>query len=226
MFDNIAGRYDFMNRFLSARIDVKWRRKAINSLKKFAPQTILDIATGTGDLAIQACKILNPEKIVGVDISTQMLEEGKKKIEKMALSSKIHLQKGDSENLEFADNSFDAVMAAFGVRNFENLEKGLSEMHRVLKPGGHLCIIEFSRPKSSIVNNTYALYMSAVAPQIAKAFKQDKQAYQYLNKSANAFPEREDFLKILDSVGFKNTHYNTLTLGMCCVYSAVGSYVN
>lgn len=220
MFDKIAGKYDFMNRFLSARTDVSWRKKAINSLKKGQPQHILDIATGTGNMAIRACKMLKPKQVTGVDISAQMLEEGRKKIEKLGISGQIQLEKGDSENLHFNNDSFDAVMAAFGVRNFENLEQGLSEMLRVMKPGGQLCIIEFSRPKPAFINNLYQLYMSIVAPQIARAFKQDKQAYQYLNKSAKAFPERKDFTLILDKVGFKNTSYKALTFGMCCIYSA------
>jgi len=220
MFDKIAGKYDFMNRFLSARTDVSWRKKAINSLRKKQPQYILDIATGTGDMAIRATRMLNPKQVVGVDISGQMLAEGRKKIEKLGLNSQIQLEKGDSENLHFSDNSFDVTMAAFGVRNFENLEKGLSEMRRVLKPGGQLCIIEFSRPRPAFINNLYQFYMSLVAPQIAKAFKQDKQAYQYLNKSAKAFPERKDFTAILDKVGFKQTSYKALTFGMCCIYSA------
>lgn len=170
MFDKIAGKYDFMNRFLSARTDVSWRKKAINSLKKGQPQHILDIATGTGDMAIRACKMLKPKQVTGVDISAQMLEEGRKKIEKLGISGQIQLEKGDSENLHFNNDSFDAVMAAFGVRNFENLEQGLSEMLRVMKPGGQLCIIEFSRPKPAFINNLYQLYMSIVAPQIARAF--------------------------------------------------------
>ena len=220
MFDKIAGKYDFMNRFLSARTDVSWRKKAINSLKKGNPKFILDIATGTGDMAIRANEMLNPTKVTGVDISTQMLEEGKKKIARLGLSDKIELEKGDSESLRFEDDHFDAVMAAFGVRNFENLEKGLSEMRRVMIPGGQLCIIEFSRPRPAFINNLYQLYMSGVAPQIAKAFKQDKQAYQYLNNSAKAFPERKNFTAILDKVGFKNTNYKALTFGMCCIYTA------
>ena len=219
MFDKIAGKYDFMNRFLSARTDVSWRKKAINSLKEHQPQYILDIATGTGDMAIRAYKMLNPTHVTGIDISTQMLEEGHKKVEKLGLSSVINLEKGDSENLHLNNNSFDVVMAAFGVRNFENLEKGLSEMLRVMKPGGQLCIIEFSRPRPAFINNLYQMYMSIVAPQIAKAFKQDKQAYQYLNKSAKAFPERNEFTTILEQVGFKKTKYRALTFGMCCIYS-------
>ncbi|MFT4152214.1 bifunctional demethylmenaquinone methyltransferase/2-methoxy-6-polyprenyl-1,4-benzoquinol methylase UbiE [Parafilimonas sp.] len=218
MFDKIAGKYDFMNRFLSARTDIRWRKKAINALKKYQPQYILDIATGTGDMAIRAHKTLHPEHITGIDISSQMLAEGRKKIEKLGLSSKISLQKGDSENLPFSANRFDVVMAAFGVRNFENLEKGLTEMYRVLKDGGRLCIIEFSRPKPGFIKSIYQVYMSVVAPQIAKVFKQDKQAYQYLNRSANAFPERSDFTAILEKAGFKNTSYQPLTFGMCCIY--------
>ncbi|WP_346236941.1 bifunctional demethylmenaquinone methyltransferase/2-methoxy-6-polyprenyl-1,4-benzoquinol methylase UbiE [Niabella insulamsoli] len=220
MFDKIAGKYDFMNRFLSARTDVRWRKKAINLLKKNHPKHILDIATGTGDMAIRACKMIEGVKVTGVDISVQMLEAGKKKIARLGLGDAIDLQKGDSENLHFADAQFDAVMAAFGVRNFENLEKGLAEMHRVLRPGGQLCIIEFSRPRSAFINSLYQLYMSVVAPQIARAFKQDKQAYQYLNKSAKAFPERKNFTTILDKVGFKNTAYKALSFGMCCIYTA------
>lgn len=218
MFDKIAGKYDFMNRFLSARTDVRWRKKAIASLKKYRPEYILDIATGTGDMAIRACKTLQPHQVTGIDISSQMLEEGRKKIAQLGLTSKIELLKGDSENLHFDDQKFDVVMAAFGVRNFENLEKGLSEMYRVLNKGGRLCIIEFSRPKPGIVKQLYQLYMSIIAPQIAKAFKQDKEAYQYLNKSANAFPERQDFTAILDKVGFRNTSFKPLTFGMCCIY--------
>lgn len=220
MFDKIADKYDFMNRFLSARTDVRWRKKAIKSLKKYHPKNILDIATGTGDMAICACRILERVQITGVDISSQMLEEGRKKIEKLSLTNQIHLQKGDSENLQFNDNHFDAIMSAFGVRNFENLEKGLSEMYRVLKPGGRLCIIEFSKPKPGIIKNFYQYYMRSIAPQIARLFKLDKKAYQYLNKSSNAFPERSQFTKILTTIGFKETNYQALTMGMCCIYTA------
>lgn len=220
MFDKIAGKYDFMNRFLSARTDVRWRKKAIRSLQKYHPQTILDVATGTGDMAIMAYDGLKPKNITGIDISTQMLEEGKKKIAGLQLNDKIHLEKGDSENLNFATNSFDVVMSAFGVRNFENLEIGLAEMYRVLNVRGRLCIIEFSKPKPGIVKRLYQLYMSVIAPQIAKLFNLDKQAYQYLNKSSNAFPERNHFIQILTKIGFKDAEYKVLTMGMCCIYSA------
>lgn len=220
MFDRVAGKYDFMNRFLSGRLDVGWRKKAINTLKKYNPQQIIDIATGTGDLAIMTYKMLNPEKITGVDISIEMLKVGQQKINKANLNSKIVLQQGDSENLGFADHSFDAATAAFGVRNFEDLEKGLSEIYRVLNNGGQLMILEFSKPKSSVFAPLYKFYMNIVAPQFAQMFATDKEAYQYLNKSSIAFPEREDFLRILESVGFKKTSYQSLAMGICCIYRA------
>lgn len=219
MFDQIAGKYDFMNRFLSARTDVGWRIKAINTLQKYHPETILDIATGTGDMAIRAYKMLHPKKITGIDISVNMLEVGKQKIAKEGLSDYIDLQNGDSENIQFANATFDAAMAAFGVRNFEDLDKGLREIHRVLKPTGRLLILEFSRPKPGIFKGIYKLYMQLIAPQIAKVVAQNKEAYQYLNDSANAFPEREDFLVILQKAGFKNTSYKALTFGICCIYT-------
>ena len=219
MFDRIAGKYDFMNRFLSARVDITWRKTALKMLRKYNPQTILDIATGTGDLAIMAFKMLNPKQITGVDISQQMLEVGQKKINKEGLAGKIVLQKGDSENLAFADHSFDAATASFGVRNFENLEKGLSEIYRVLNHGGQLMILEFSKPKSSLFSPLYKFYMNIVAPQFAQAFTKNKEAYQYLNKSSQAFPEREDFVNILKKAGFKNAKYKALTLGICCIYT-------
>ena len=220
MFDRVAGKYDFMNRFLSARLDVGWRKKAINQLKKHNPQQIIDIATGTGDLAIMMYKILNPQQITGVDISVEMLKVGQEKVKKAGLDDKIVLQKGDSENLAFADNSFDAATASFGVRNFENLEKGLSEIYRVLRNGGQLMILEFSKPKSSVFSPLYKFYMNIVAPQFAQMLSTDKEAYQYLNKSSIAFPEREEFLQILAKAGFKNTSYQQLTMGICCIYTA------
>lgn len=220
MFDRVAEKYDFMNRFLSGRLDVTWRKKAINTLRKHNPQQIVDIATGTGDLAIMMYKMLNPEKITGVDISGEMLKVGQQKINKANLNGKIVLQKGDSENLSFADNSFDAATAAFGVRNFENLEKGLSEMYRVLNSGGQLMIIEFSKPKSTVFSGLYKFYMKMVAPQFAQLFSTDKEAYQYLNNSSMAFPEREEFVNILNRVGFKNAGYRTLAMGICCIYRA------
>ena len=219
MFNQIAGRYDVMNRFLSARTDINWRKKAICKLKKDNPKLILDVATGTADMAIMAYKMLKPEKITGIDISDQMLELGKKKVEKEGFTGKIELQQGDSETINFAENTFDAVMVAFGVRNFENLDKGLAEMFRVLKPGGQLVVLEFSKPRHKAVKSLYNLYMGLVAPQVARWFKQNKKAYQYLNESANAFPDRHYFIDILNQVGYTNTECKPLSLGICCIYT-------
>lgn len=218
MFDRIAGRYDFMNRFLSAGIDVSWRIKAIRELKKDHPQHILDVATGTADMAIRACKMLNPGKITGIDISAKMLEIGRQKVEKEGLNGKIELLQGDSETISFANNSFDAVMVAFGVRNFEHLEKGMSEILRVMKPGARLIVLEFSKPRIPGVRTLYNFYMSVVAPQIAKLFNQNKRAYQYLNESAKAFPDRKDFIAVLNKAGYIDTSFKPLTLGICCIY--------
>jgi demethylmenaquinone methyltransferase / 2-methoxy-6-polyprenyl-1,4-benzoquinol methylase len=219
MFDRIAGRYDRMNRFLSAGTDIGWRKQAIKKFRKDNPKIMLDIATGTADMAIMACKLLNPEKIIGLDISQQMLDEGKKKIDKEQLGEKIGLLRGDSEAINFGENTFDGVMAAFGVRNFENLEKGLAEMLRVLKPGAQVVILEFSKPKQTTVRGLYQLYMKIVAPQMARWFKQNKEAYQYLSESANAFPERQNFIDILNKLGYCDTGYKSLSLGICCIYT-------
>ncbi len=219
MFDKIAGRYDRMNRFLSARTDISWRKKAIRQLKDANPRQILDVATGTADMAILACRMLDPERITGIDISEGMLELGRKKVEKEGLGNKIRLQTGDSETINYSENTFDAVMVAFGVRNFENLENGLAEMLRVLKPGGRLIVLEFSKPRRKLIKGFYNLYMRIVAPQVARWFKQNKEAYQYLNESANAFPDRHLFTDILKKLGFSETRYKPLSLGICCIYS-------
>lgn len=219
MFDRIAFRYDLMNRFLSARTDVRWRKKAIRLIGKENPQNILDVATGTGDMAIMAAKLLKPSQITGIDISEGMLEVGRKKIEKEGLAHIIQLYKGDSETINYPPQTFDAVMVAFGVRNFENLEKGLSEMLRVLKPGGRLMVLEFSTPKHRAVKGLYNLYMGIVAPQVAKWFRQNKEAYEYLNKSANAFPDRHRLTDILTKLGYTDTGFTPLSLGICCIYS-------
>src|SRR5436190_6699196 len=219
MFDRLASRYDFMNRFLSAGIDVSWRKKAIKKLLKDNPKQILDVATGTGDMAIIACKLLNPERITGIDISGEMLKIASKKIEKEGLEQKIHLQQGDSETINYSKNTFDAVMVAFGVRNFENLEKGLKEMLRVVKPGGIVLILEFSKPRGKVVRSLYNLYMNIAAPEIARWFKQNKEAYTYLGESANAFPDRQNFVDIMNNVGFSDTKCKSLSLGICCIYT-------
>jgi len=218
MFNSIAARYDLMNRLFSAGIDMKWRKKTINLLKKLEPKTVLDMATGTADMAILACHLLDPDKITGLDLSAEMLELGRKKVEKEGLADKIELVKGDGEAISFPDNSFDAVMVAFGVRNFENLENGLREMLRVLKPGGQLVILEFSKPNWGF-KNLYNLYMGIVAPEVARWFRQNKDAYRYLNRSSNAFPDRNDFTAILNRVGFSNTECKPLSFGICCIYS-------
>lgn len=219
MFDSIAGCYDRLNRVLSAGIDTSWRKKAINILKPDQPQQILDVATGTADMALIAYELLKPKKIIGIDISTEMLELGRKKIEKEGLEQLIQLQIGDSETINFADNSFDAVMVAFGVRNFQNLEKGLKEMLRVLKPGGDLVVLEFSRPHSRFFRSLYNLYMGIVAPEVARWFSKNKKAYQYLNQSAKLFPERQAFIEILNNTGYSDTSFKPLSAGICCIYT-------
>ncbi|HWJ92791.1 MAG TPA: bifunctional demethylmenaquinone methyltransferase/2-methoxy-6-polyprenyl-1,4-benzoquinol methylase UbiE [Flavisolibacter sp.] len=219
MFDGIAAKYDFMNRFLSAGIDKSWRRKAIRRFRKDNPKRLLDVATGTGDMAILAAKMLPYTEIVGIDISEKMLEIGRKKIEQQHLGTKIELVAGDGETINFPDNSFDGVMVAFGVRNFEHLEKGLIEILRVLKPGARLVVLEFSKPRLPVIRNLYNLYMGFIAPQMAKWFNQNKQAYQYLNESARAFPDRQEFENILKQTGYSATEWKPLSLGICCIYS-------
>ena len=220
MFDNIAFRYDFLNRFLSAGIDVGWRKKAIRMLKTHQPKTILDVATGTGDFAITSYNILKPEKITGIDISDGMLEIGRKKIQKVGLQNKIELLNGDSEAISYPDNSFDAVTIAFGVRNFEFLEKGLSEIYRVLKPGGKLIVLEFTRPSLPVVKQLYYFYMKYVTPKIGKFISKNNDAYQYLNDSVLQFPEKQNFIHILNQLDYRNAFYKTLTLGICTIYCA------
>lgn len=219
MFDRIAARYDFMNRFLSAGTDVGWRRKAIRRFVSDHPKSLLDVATGTGDMAIMAMKMLHPDRIVGIDLSEKMLEVGRKKIEKEQLGTKIELLRGDAETINFPDDSFDGVMVAFGVRNFENLEKGLKEILRVLKPGAQLVVLEFSKPVLPGVKTLYSLYMGTIAPQMAKWFRQSKQAYTYLNESAKAFPDRQQLERIIKQTGYSETTWKPLSLGICCIYS-------
>ncbi|KEO73705.1 bifunctional demethylmenaquinone methyltransferase/2-methoxy-6-polyprenyl-1,4-benzoquinol methylase UbiE [Anditalea andensis] len=217
MFNNISKRYDLLNHVLSMGIDIIWRKKAIKLLKNDQPKLILDIATGTGDFAIEALA-LHPDKVIGVDISEGMLAEGKKKLKKKKLEDKIELQMGDSEKLLFEQNKFDAVIVSFGVRNFENLEKGLADMYRVLKPGGKTVIIEFSKPKKFPMKQTYNFYFKFILPQIGKIVSKDNSAYTYLPESVQAFPDGEDFLQVLRKVGFKNTQCTPLTFGISSIY--------
>lgn len=223
MFNQIAFRYDFLNRFLSGGIDIYWRKKAISELRTLKPKKVLDVATGTADVALMTMKYLTPEKIIGIDISTGMLELGRKKIAKAMLNDRIELLEGDSETINFPNNTFDAVTVAFGVRNFEHLHKGISEMLRVLKPGGKLVVLEFSRPKSKGFKGLYKIYMNLVAPGIGKMVSKNRAAYQYLNDSVQAFPEGNDFLKILQETGFTNTYLKTLSLGICTIYCGTRS---
>ncbi len=218
MFNDIAFRYDFLNRFLSAGIDVKWRKKAIMHLEKQKPANLLDVATGTADVAILASGILKPQKIVGIDISDGMLEVGRQKIKKLGLQNTIELLKGDCETINFKSDSFEAVSVAFGVRNFENLEKGLSEILRVLKPGGKLVVLEFSKPRSAVVKAMYKFYMKFITPSVGKFFSKNRNAYQYLDESINKFPEGKNFTGILDKLGYQNTYSKSLSLGICSIY--------
>jgi demethylmenaquinone methyltransferase/2-methoxy-6-polyprenyl-1,4-benzoquinol methylase len=218
MFDNISHRYDFLNHFLSMGIDRGWRKKAINLLKPLNPRQILDVATGTGDFAIQALT-LKPEKVTGVDISEGMLEMGRKKLKARTLEHLIELKSGDSENLPFADHSFDAVTVGFGVRNFENLERGLREIYRVLKPNGQIVVLEFSRPRKFPFKQVYNFYFKFVLPKIGSMVSSDKVAYTYLPESVEAFPDGEDFIRILTTVGFKQTQCRSLTFGISSIYS-------
>jgi demethylmenaquinone methyltransferase/2-methoxy-6-polyprenyl-1,4-benzoquinol methylase len=218
MFDNISWRYDLLNRLLSFGIDIWWRKKAIAQLKPNQPKFILDIATGTGDLAIEALS-LNPDKIIGVDISEGMLSFGRKKLETKGLNSKIELHLGDSEKLLFPDKYFDAVMVSFGVLNFQDLELGLSEIFRVLKPGGQLMVLEFSKPKNQIIKGLYGFYNRTFLPLIGNLLSKDSSAYTYLPESVEAFPEGSDFVKILTSIGFKKGKALPLTFGISSVYT-------
>lgn len=220
MFDKIAPKYDLLNRVLSLGVDVRWRKQALGYLKKAQPQSILDVATGTADVAIMAAKMLNPRTIVGIDIANQMLDLGRVKITKEGFDTVITLETGDSENIRFPDQSFDAVTVAFGVRNFENLEKGLSEMLRVLQPGGRVVILEFSRPHIFPFKQLYNAYFKYVLPAIGRLTSRDIRAYTYLFESVQAFPEGEEFLNILTKIGYQNPVCERLTLGICSIYSA------
>jgi demethylmenaquinone methyltransferase/2-methoxy-6-polyprenyl-1,4-benzoquinol methylase len=220
MFDNISPKYDFLNHFLSLGIDIRWRKKAVKMLKEDQPKLILDVATGTGDFALEALA-LNPDKIIGVDISEGMLDVGRQKMLKKGLSERIVLQSGDSEDLHFTDNMFDAVIVSFGVRNFENLKKGLEGMYRVLKPGGKVVILEFSKPKAFPFKQLYNFYFKYILPGIGKLVSKDNSAYTYLPESVQQFPDGKEFTSILDELGFTQTQCKPLTLGISSIYTGV-----
>lgn len=220
MFDQIAPKYDFLNHFLSMGVDKWWRRKAIRMLKNYQPSRILDVATGTGDFAVEAAKI-GPSEIIGFDLSEQMIRVGTEKVKRLKLDYLIQFEKGDSEQMPFASESFDAITVAFGVRNFENLEKGLHEFHRVLKPGGVAVILEFSRPRVFPFKQLYLFYFRHILPFVGGMVSKDSSAYTYLPESVMAFPDDQDFLRILASTGFSRCRQRRLTMGIATIYEAV-----
>jgi len=219
MFDKISGNYDGLNRVISMGTDVSWRKKVIALVKAEQPKAVLDIATGTGDLAIQMTEI-KAEKIVGLDLSEGMLQVARKKIAAKNLTEKVEMIQGDSEDLPFEKNSFDAITVAFGVRNFENLEKGLSEIHRVLKPGGIFVVLETSVPTRFPFKQGYKLYSGSILPLIGRVFSKDREAYLYLSKSAAAFPYGDAFNNILKKTGFINVEDKPQTFGVATIYTA------
>lgn len=221
MFNNISKTYDFLNHFLSLGIDIIWRKKAINELKKDQHKLILDVATGTGDFAFEALSILHPEKIIGVDISKGMLSIAQQKIDKRAMGDKFEVKLGDSEKLPFGESIFDAVTVAYGVRNFENLEMGLADINRVLKPGGKAVVLEFSKPKAFPIKQLYNFYFNYITPGIGKLFSKDARAYTYLPESVAAFPDGKTFTALMDKVGFKDTKCRPLAFGICSIYTGV-----
>ena len=220
MFDNIAPTYDTLNHRLSWDIDKGWRKKAIRQLLPFQPKTILDIATGTGDFAILSAKELRPQRMIGIDISEGMMKIGQKKVEAEGLQHIVSFKKDDCTHLSFDDNSFDAVTAAFGIRNFQNLDQGLSEMCRVLKPNGHLSIVELTTPVSFPMKQLFKLYSHTMLPVYGKLISKDTSAYSYLTNTIEAFPQGEVMLDILRKAGFKNASFKRLTFGICTMYFA------
>lgn len=220
MFDNIAPTYDRLNHTLSLGIDRLWRNKAIDSLKPFAPQNILDIATGTGDFAILAAKRLKPKHIIGADISLEMMEIAAHKVNQQVLERVISFQREDCMNLTFADNTFDAVTVAYGARNFESLDKGLKEILRVLRPGGHLLMLELASPKSTPMKQMFWIYSHVVIPFVGWLFSRDVKAYHYLTDSVNAFPQGEIMEQILRRNGYQQVSWRRFTYGICTMYLA------
>ena len=220
MFDNIASTYDTLNHRLSWNIDRYWRRKAIRKLQPFAPKEVLDIATGTGDFAIQTCRFLPSVSIKGVDISEGMMAVGRKKVELMGLQERISFERQDCTALTYDDNSYDAVIAAFGIRNFADLDKGLREMCRVLRPGGHLCILELTQPVAIPVRQLFQLYSHTVLPLYGRLISKDSEAYTYLTKTIEAFPQGERMVEILQQAGFRQAQFQRLTFGICTLYFA------
>ena len=218
MFDNIANRYDLLNSILSLGIHKGRRKKCVRILAPKTPKIILDVATGTGDFAI-ACAALHPEKVIGVDISEGMMKYGREKLKHQGLDKLIKLEQGNAETLGFSDDSFDAIVVGFGVRNFQNLEKGLANLLRILKPGGTLVVLEFSYPRNGVVKGIYNFYFTYVTPLIGRLLSKDIRAYSYLTESVKAFPNNENFTAIMNTVGYTGTSYKTLSFGVAAIYS-------
>lgn len=220
MFDNIAPSYDFLNHFLSARQDIRWRKKAIRTVRAKPGDKIIDVATGTGDMAINLARTYSETQIHGVDIAPRMLEFARKKTAGKGLQDRIVYSEADSENLPMPDNSFNHATVAFGVRNFENLEQGIREIHRVLKPGGRIVVLEFTKPRIFPFKQLYGLYFKHILPTIGKIRSGDNRAYKYLYESVQAFPDYDKFTAVLGRAGFRNAKYQALSLGICAVYTA------
>ena len=220
MFDNIAPTYDTLNHRLSWNIDRRWRRKAIETLRPYAPQDMLDIATGTGDFAIMAARMLRPRRLVGTDISEGMMQVGREKVERAGLGDTVSFEREDCLSLSFADASFDAVTAAFGIRNFADLDRGLREMCRVLRPGGHLSIVELTTPVSFPMRQLFWVYSHSVLPVYGRLVSRDRRAYDYLTRTIEAFPQGEQMMGILKKAGFRETTFRRLTCGICTMYFA------
>lgn len=219
MFDNISGRYDLLNTILSFGTHKGWRKKCVRILGEVKPKNILDIATGTGDFAIEAAK-LDPGKITGIDISEGMMQIGREKIKAAGLDKIISLELGNAETVTYPDNTFDGMTVGFGVRNFQDLENGLRNMYRMLKPGGRLVILEFSYPTNFIIKGLYNFYFTFITPLIGRIFSKDRRAYSYLMESVKAFPNNESFIGILNKAGYKNSKFKTLSFGVAAIYVA------
>ena len=220
MFDNIASRYDTLNHWMSFDIDKRWKKKAIMQLAPYQPREILDIATGTGDFAIMTAKLLQPEKLIGADISEGMMQVGRQKVSVQGLSDTISFVKEDCMNLSFKNESFDAVTAAFGIRNFSDLEKGLSEMYRVLRKGGHLSVVELTHPTRFPMKQLFKAYSHLILPTYGRWVSKDKRAYQYLTATIEAFPQGETMVDILKKIGFQTSDFKRMTFGICTMYMA------
>ena len=221
MFDNVAGRYDLLNRLLSMGIDVGWRRKLIKKLRAYNPVEILDMATGTSDLAIMAAKKIPGARVTGIDLSPEMIAYGDKKVRKANLQDRVQLRTGDSEDLNEPDNQYDGAMVAFGVRDFENLDRGSRELRRVLKPGAPLFVLEFSKPTIFPVKQVFNTYFRFVVPFLGKTISKDSEAYTYLYDSVQAFPDYDEMQEVLEKAGFKECEWEALSFGICCLYKAV-----